>query len=221
MQEEFSKQKDVADDWQLSVPVSNKIGCVNLHIYLANAIPQELLSDVPFIVFKGGLNSGKSLGVEAMIKTLSDQHDAEGLGTAPPEPKMFIEDELMGAMKKPAILDTTSVGKPARFIFSSACGDFERENVDDWMLDLMKKGQEGRGAVFLSHYYKPYDISWMDIDFGEDKFSPAEPRQITVTVNDERLRRNPHFCAYWQALRQYCAAPDIVNRSDNNAALSL
>lgn len=155
-----------------------------------------------FMSFSGDRKSAKSLGVEVLMKTLSDGHTLDKTLTDE-EPYMFLETEPCQA------IDTVKgifnvAGLPVLMIFNSdrPTRQFIKEANN---LIVFNRAVSG-GALFTSYSYAPAPPSeaWLSVEItavGDDW-----RRSIILTVQNEALWRSPQFQLAWHALSEQSAS---------------
>lgn len=205
------------------IKTGSRTDMLKLASYLARAIDTCFLHDPrrrPTISILGPMGCGKSLFVEAMMKTWADSYPLRDAVTIPYDNKMFLESEPCSAAMRTAYTDMNVAGRSARLAFNSDHIVFQEE------LDIATlrgfENTDGGGALFLSNDQRlPSDkmdmMPWVEIDIGSLLPSRGgDERMVRIEVFSDVLKNNARFTAYWTSLPDYRERAGLKKICDGN-----
>lgn len=187
-------------------------GFIGVFQTLAEGIDQSFLLDKerpPIIGIVGGYDSGKSLAVETMIKTLAGQDTASTL--AKEKDHMFLEQDPGDALSGVSGIFNLAGGHAIRQVFlNCALDDVNLRSPKKLLLEAPKMDTSNikGGVIFVAGKITPHheqeDRLWISI--GINKFSLTYPgdtkwrRTTTISVNNPDLWDHPSFVKTREAL---------------------
>ncbi len=200
--------------WRLAVKTRSRRELIHLSAYLARAFKFDFLHDVgdpPIIMVPGWNGHGKSMIVEAMMKTLLDQTDPLDMLKPGASKALFIEDEPVQAMRHYCYAAGTCDGVPVLHGF-----DRVSERHKPALLAAFGKAAAGitpaprGGAIFGSNGYVHDDTGqWLTINLHSEKDYKGWDKNVIISVESEKLRADPKFRRYWTRLQQIAESGDL------------
>lgn len=205
----------------LHVKTWSRVEFISLFAQIAECFPLSAFhnrEDVPVIIIKGDVKSGKSLIAETMMKTWSDDHRVEDT-LASEKDHMFLERYPREAMHQTLSRKFNVSGKKVVFSFNSHGMLWSpEEQIKD---EIRKTKDVAGGAAFVSDMGIWGDDDtpgeWISVivefpgrTFKRPKDNPWA-RELAITASKERLIANPHFLDKWTALlaRSGLASPAL------------
>ncbi len=225
LNEQFPPAANNDGAWKLEIKTRSRAELIQLSIFLAEALNPDFLHDMadPPIVMVPGRAAGKSMIVEAMMKTLLDKTDPLDMLKPGAPNRMFIEDYPMQALKKYCYAAGTQNGVPVLYGFdrisprrkSSLVAQFTYAALDSWPLP---RG----GAIFGSRGIvgdKTGDWLAIHLKTGRYPFYSGWGRTATITVKSEKLKADPHFRNSWRRLHNVQQFGDLAKLAEWKPAI--
>ncbi len=202
-----------ADDlsWKLQVHTRSREELIHLAIFLAKTFKSEFFYDAgnpPIIEVPGWASAGKSMVVEAMMKTLLDQTDPLDM-LKPDAPKtMFIEKRPMEARKDYTYAAGTHEGVSVLYSFDRL-NQLQYELRDEFSRAIAEfSPKPAGGAIFWPYKGSHLKQRWLTINLEGDRPDLKWGRLSTITVHSPELKADPKFQLRWRHLQ------DIVKSGD-------
>ncbi len=205
--------------WRLEVPTNSRAELIGLSIFLARALPSDFLHDIrnPMTIqLSGTYKSGKSMIVEAMMKTMLDNADAHGM-LKPDAPKeMFLEQFPAQASLNYVYATGTHNGTPVLYAFDRISDGIEYYlNYQFREAAATAIPAPAGGAIFFEA--AGYNEQWLTLDLKRRhsrESDPAWDRTTTITVESDELKNDPQFNLYWNRLRAIAETGDLTPLPD-------
>ncbi len=197
--------------WEITVKTCTRGELIRLAIFLAKAFPAAALHDVndpPIVVLNDFASSGKSMFIEAMMKTLLDQTDPRDMLKPKAPRRMFIEKNPMQALNSYCFATGTHEGVSVLYGF---------DRINYWhKKNLQRQFKEAAagvnpapagGAIFCSNgVLYPDTGEWLDIGLYSSPNERGWGKTTAIAVKDERLKADPKFRLYWTRLQEIVKA---------------
>ena len=198
--------------------ITSRADFIRLFYKLGEAIPSARLYNPkePFtVIVQGGIGSGKSLAVQAVMQGIDDAYTLQDAQNAPATEHMFIE-------QKPCEADDNVYvtyaplhrNERIKLWFSSAC--WHSSNANKIRHVFRRAGNKAieHGALFLTGRNKNTHMGHIVINVGHAFFNhkPHDAPQfkhMSIRLQDASLLEDPAFCAYWQELETLKKNADI------------
>ena len=222
--------------WTLKVKTYSRDRLIDLSRVIANSLDTNLLQDpdnIPHIQITGAMAGGKSLMVEAMMKTLLDHHDPDDMKQPDAKREMFIEESPGFATRQYCQAIGRTQGVPVMYGFDrittirdstdlSSHGT-EKQLVKIFQNAAAKYQTQPVGAIFVSTgMTSPLGEPWIVIEMAvgplhscDEGSAFAWDRSLKIRVLDERLKSSPHFLHYWKHIESFAESgifPEIALR---------
>ncbi len=198
--------------WELEVETKSREDLILLASFIARAFRSKFFYDVenPAIIQVDGWgNSGKSMVVEAMMKTLLDQTDPLDM-LAPDAPRtMFIEKTPSQAINYYCYAAGTHNGVSVLYSFdrkTSNSFDSDRSLKEELIAEFKQAAAEVKpapagGAIFGSRS-RPKSGQWLTIDMTNNNSGiDGWGKTSTITVYNEKLKTDPKSGSTGRACR--------------------
>lgn len=194
------RERPVPMDRHLEILTYGRSAFIDAIETLANAFPARFLHDrwnIPQIELKGAFACGKSLLVETMMKTWSDDHTLSDV-YGNEKRFMFLEGRICDAMQTVS-QEFNVQSKKTALIFNSSY------RINEFIGKIFtqisdNKGLDGCAIFFGVERVHEWPDAWLRIDIPYADFEKDWERKIEITVENLTLWNDPQFQKGWAAL---------------------
>ncbi len=192
--------------WTLQVKTDSREQIVRLGIFLAKAFNPAFLHNVedpPIVVVNGTGGGGKSMIIEAMMKTLLDQTDPLDMLAPDARKEMFIEQYGAEALSSYCYAAGTQDGIPVLYGFDRRNEWHKKDLVGEFANAVKEvRPKPAGGAIFTSNNIIRKDTGhWLRIDIRDPQgYGSGWNRTNIISVRSNKLKTDPKFSLYWNRL---------------------
>ncbi|MDB5490779.1 MAG: hypothetical protein JWO78_628, partial [Micavibrio sp.] len=197
-----------AENWSLNVETHSREELIELSRAIAHSLPHRFLQNpenIPYILVPGSGGGGKSMIVEAMMKTLLDECDPDDMKLTNAKNEMFIERHPCQALYKYCQAVGHTNGASVLYGFDRKTSPFSPD-AKNQLLHAFKKaarkhGVPPAGAIFTSNGDVGETEPWIVINLNAQ--GRRWERTLNIEVLNESLKSSLQFQHYWRKLKSF------------------
>lgn len=181
---------------------------IDVSCVIANAFDRDFLydpKDIPYVLIIGSGDGGKSMMVEAMMKTFLDGYNPEDMKHPDAPRKMFIENYSAEATDRYCQVIGSVNDVPVMLGFDRITGRFY-DDAQNQLIRTFRKAAKSKGlknpsgAIFSSNEIVGATKPWVVIELERTE---EWNRSLEIEVINDNLKSSSRSREYWSALNHF------------------
>lgn len=211
-------------NWALKIETESRDQLIDVSSFIINAFETEFFYNpnaIPYILIPTSNSAGKSMIIEAVMKTLLDEYDPEDMKKSNAPKEMFIESEPGYASSYYCQAIGHTKGVPVIYGFDRVTWRYDIDAQYGIVGSFQRASDKHKikpiGAIFSSNEDIGKTKPWLIINLYSGFFDFKWQRHLNIEICNEHLKSSKKFQTHWKTLQEF-SKTKFLNKSPTPVA---